>query len=68
MFFFSCKNLLLFQKFEKAAEMFRKTKEPLKSCKYYELAGRYDKSIDVLLENKEFEEAIHSLHRYQVRI
>ncbi|VDI24147.1 Hypothetical predicted protein [Mytilus galloprovincialis] len=45
--------------------MYRRTKKPQESCKYYELAGRYEKSIDVHLENKQFEEAIHSLHRYQ---
>ncbi|CAG2222140.1 unnamed protein product [Mytilus edulis] len=53
------------QQFEKAAEMYRRTKKPQESCKYYERAGRYEKSIDVHLENKQFEEAIHSLHRYQ---
>ncbi|CAC5364350.1 unnamed protein product [Mytilus coruscus] len=53
------------QQFEKAAEMYRRSNNPLESCKYYERAGRFEKSIDVLLENKQFEEAIHSLNRYQ---
>ncbi|XP_052085613.1 uncharacterized protein LOC127723124 [Mytilus californianus] len=56
------------QQFEKAAEMYRRTNKPLASCEYYELAGRFEKSIDVLLENKQFEKAIHSLNKYQKTI
>ncbi|CAC5380295.1 TPR and ankyrin repeat-containing protein 1 [Mytilus coruscus] len=56
------------QQFEKAAEMYRRTKKPLASCEYYERAGRFEKSIDVLLENKQFEEAIHLLNIYQKKI
>lgn len=45
--------------------MFKTIKKPLDSCEYYERAGRFDKAIDVLLENKLFEYAIHSLKRYE---
>lgn len=45
--------------------MYRITKKPLESCKYYERAGCFEKAIDVLLENKQFENAIHSLNKYE---
>ncbi|CAG2203731.1 unnamed protein product [Mytilus edulis] len=45
--------------------MYRRTKKPLESCQYYERAGHFEKAIDVLLEHKQFENAIHALNRYE---
>ncbi|KAK3609568.1 hypothetical protein CHS0354_019581 [Potamilus streckersoni] len=60
----------LFEKlgqFERAGEIYRRLRLPLASSRCYELVGNFNRAVEVLYENENYDMAIDTLRRYKMK-
>ncbi|KAL3888661.1 hypothetical protein ACJMK2_001026 [Sinanodonta woodiana] len=60
----------LFEKlcqFERAGEIYRRLRLPLASSRCYELVGNFNRAVEVLYENENYDMAIDTLRRYRIK-
>ncbi|KAL3888638.1 hypothetical protein ACJMK2_001003 [Sinanodonta woodiana] len=54
-------------KFERAGEIYHRLRLPLESSRCYELVGNFNRAVEVLYENENYDMVIDTLRRYKIK-